>query len=504
MLIAQVAEIFDTYIGRASPDLPLSPFLKLLGMIKKEKKMSKIKKFFNNFNLFFYHYFEKKINNKKDTNKVPIDNKNENDEIKFKISNFQNYIDDLTNFYYNGKRYILNKDKLIYLLYRLSLSKYIIRIVCDFCNCYVYNKNIINITNLSKALNSVSNCYIEISDESNQIILDIVFIQLKENEYYSKDKIAKINKNNIYMTKQDNYNFDVDVVYTYVDSKDEKWKKNWIQCFGEINYDQDRYTSHNELKYSLRSINQYMPWVRKIFIVSNCTKPKWLNENQQVIWVDHISIFPSKYDLPTFNSHAIESCLHRIPHLGEHFIYFNDDVFLNKLVHKSTFFNSARMSINFCEPYEVAFWNTQILNEPGYQHAANNVQKIIYKDFNYMPRYLMQHAPHAIIKSVLQEIESRYFSYIEETRKHKVRDKDDISTISFFYPHYAQLLGRSIHRPSRCAIVRENNYKKILRDNFKYSFLCFNSWNEKNLEFCNAINNFFDSRFFIIPKWEYK
>lgn len=113
-----------------------------------------------------------------------------------------------------------------------------------------------------------------------------------------------------------------------------------------------------------------MPWVRRIYIVSNCSKPKWLKESNRIIWVDHTSIFPSSTDLPTFNSHAIESCLHRIPNLGEYFIYFNDDVFLNKYVHQSIFFNSAGMSINFCEPYEVAFWTPELLHEVGYQHAA--------------------------------------------------------------------------------------------------------------------------------------
>ena len=34
--------------------------------------------------------------------------------------------------------------------------------------------------------------------------------------------------------------------------------------------------------------------------------------------------------LPTFSSPAIEANLHRIPGLSEHFLYFNDDVFLGK------------------------------------------------------------------------------------------------------------------------------------------------------------------------------
>lgn len=84
--------------------------------------MSKIKKFITNPNLFFYDYFRKKIGIKKD-------NKNNLNTESFKISNFQNYIDDITDYKYKGKIYIHNKEKFLYLLYRLSLSKCTIRIV---------------------------------------------------------------------------------------------------------------------------------------------------------------------------------------------------------------------------------------------------------------------------------------------------------------------------------------------------------------------------------------
>lgn len=33
--------------------------------------------------------------------------------------------------------------------------------------------------------------------------------------------------------------------------------------------------------------------------------------------------------LPTFNSHAIEINIHKIEGLAEHFVYFNDDTFIN-------------------------------------------------------------------------------------------------------------------------------------------------------------------------------
>lgn len=52
--------------------------------------------------------------------------------------------------------------------------------------------------------------------------------------------------------------------------------------------------------------------------------------------MDHREIIDHDY-LPTFNSHVIEANLHKIPNLSEHFIYFNDDVFVAKPLQKAIF-----------------------------------------------------------------------------------------------------------------------------------------------------------------------
>ncbi len=459
--------------------------------------MSKIRKFIKNPNLFFYDFFRKRMQNTVYKNKIGALH---SDAELLEISEFQSHINDITDFVYKGRRYIHNKEKFIYLLHRLSLSKCTIRIVCKFFAIY---SDAISLEELFQKLKNTSNCYIELCKVPFFISLDIVFTTFKDNIYHSNGDARKVSIYNLNEIYKDHYDFDVDVVYTYVDSKDEQWGNAWKKYFGEENFDPERYASHDELKYSLRSLNQFMPWIRKIYIVSNCAKPKWLNENERIIWVDHTSIFPSQTDLPNFNSHAIESCLHRIKNLGERFIYFNDDVLLNKSVYKSDFFNSAGMSINFREPYEVAFWTSDALQIPaGYQHAAINGQNILYRDFGYTPRYMMQHTPHSVLKSVLQNMETRYFSLFEEVRRHKIRSIDDISPLSFFYPHYAFLMGKSEHKTAKCTIIRESNYAKIIKRNHQYTFLCFNSWHNDNTNFYEKTLEFFETRYLVKPEWE--
>lgn len=57
-----------------------------------------------------------------------------------------------------------------------------------------------------------------------------------------------------------------------------------------------------ELKYSLRSVSQYLPWINKIYIVIDNQVPSWLNtEHPKIKIIDHKDILPADA-LPTFNS----------------------------------------------------------------------------------------------------------------------------------------------------------------------------------------------------------
>ena len=139
--------------------------------------------------------------------------------------------------------------------------------------------------------------------------------------------------------------FDIDLVYLWVDGSDPVWlaKKNAV-C-GAVISDAatngvGRYVDNDELKYSLRSIECYAPWVRKIFIVTDSQIPKWLDtSNPRIKIVDHKEIIPGQY-LPCFNSSVIEHFICKIPGLSEHFLYANDDMFINRCVSPEDFFAS--------------------------------------------------------------------------------------------------------------------------------------------------------------------
>ena len=89
----------------------------------------------------------------------------------------------------------------------------------------------------------------------------------------------------------------------------------------------NRFIDNEELRYSLRSVEMYAPWVRHVWIVTNGQVPAWLNlSNPHVSVVTHADIFRNATHLPSFSSPAIEANLHRIPGLASRFVYLNDDV----------------------------------------------------------------------------------------------------------------------------------------------------------------------------------
>lgn len=104
-----------------------------------------------------------------------------------------------------------------------------------------------------------------------------------------------------------------------------------------------RYEDNEELRFSLRSVDEFAPWVRRVFLVTNGQVPAWLRlDHPRLRIVTHKEIFRNSSHLPTFNSAAIEMHLHRIPNLARRFIYMNDDVFFGAPIHPDDFFTRAR------------------------------------------------------------------------------------------------------------------------------------------------------------------
>ena len=145
----------------------------------------------------------------------------------------------------------------------------------------------------------------------------------------------------------------IDLVYTWCDGADPVFRKRKEQRLKELGLQVEednsgavRYANHDELRYSLRSVQKYLPWVRKIYIVTDKQRPSWFVEHEKIHFVDHTEIIPQEL-LPTFSSVTIEMYLSRIPGLAENFIYLNDDIFINRPMNPSDFFSEGQPIVRF-------------------------------------------------------------------------------------------------------------------------------------------------------------
>ena len=125
----------------------------------------------------------------------------------------------------------------------------------------------------------------------------------------------------------DHVAFPIDAVFTWVDGADPLWRQRKDSALGrdaalpihDAAANGSRYANRDELRYSLRSVAYFAPWIGHIYLVTDDQIPSWLDHTHpDLTVVPHREIFGTTGVLPTFNSHAIEAMLHRIPGLSEH------------------------------------------------------------------------------------------------------------------------------------------------------------------------------------------
>lgn len=138
----------------------------------------------------------------------------------------------------------------------------------------------------------------------------------------------------------------MDAVITYVDGSDPLWQEDYCK---KVNVPamNKRYRDWGTLKYLLRGIENFLPFVENVFLLVSRESqvPEWVDRSNLKI-ITHDQIMPSK-SIPTFNSSMIEMFIHKIPGLSEQFLYFNDDMFPIRPCSEETFFPGGRPRIGF-------------------------------------------------------------------------------------------------------------------------------------------------------------
>lgn len=145
-----------------------------------------------------------------------------------------------------------------------------------------------------------------------------------------------------------NNNFPVDIVITWVDTSDKKWQNRYENTLNKPFMRTERGSPEysrpdTELCLCLELIRKNIPWIRKIFIVTQQQDPTCRKENE--ILIDHSMLGLGL----VFNSLAIETSLYKIPGLSEHFLYLNDDFYVVKKIRRDMFFTEEGKTIIYLD-----------------------------------------------------------------------------------------------------------------------------------------------------------
>ena len=178
-----------------------------------------------------------------------------------------------------------------------------------------------------------------------------------------------------------------------------------------------RYRDLGELRYALRSIHTYAPWIRKIFLVvsdKNRQVPYWLDKNHpRITIVEHLDIWEDPSLLPTFDSNKIDCHFHRIPGLSDDFLYFNDDMMLTRplSLYGDLWNSTAKETIFYLESFD---FHTNLTLAKGWHRVLASTHNLFvqkYGERSMVKGHKRQfaHTPYFYNKKIWNEMRSKAF-----------------------------------------------------------------------------------------------
>lgn len=258
----------------------------------------------------------------------------------------------------------------------------------------------------------------------------------------------------------DDIDFPIDAVITWVDAADPAWRhrrdraaeaeagagrpsgSDWPAGAAGIDLAENRYRDRGELRYCLRSIAAYAPWVRRVFLVTDDQAPAWLAvDHPGVTVIDHSELSMEPAAPAVFNSHAIESRLHHIPGLAEHFLYFNDDIFLGRPQRPQNYFLPSGLPKVFHDWRAVdpgsragddVFTSSQKVTRQAVEEAVGRTYP-----------HILAHTPYPLTRSAFARVEELLPGRLAATARSVFRSADDLAPVTLA-AHLALAEGHAV------------------------------------------------------------
>lgn len=306
-------------------------------------------------------------------------------------------------------------------------------------------------------------------------------------------------------------NYEIDFVIPWVDDTEQNWQRERAKYQQTEDEDGEsvRFRNWDNLKYWFRGVEKYAPWVRTVHLITWGHLPDWINEyHPKLHIVKHQDYIPKRF-LPTFNSHTIELNMHRIEGLAEHFVYFNDDIFLLRPLRKQDFFRNGKPCdmlafqptvANPDNPIMSHVFLNNILVLSKYVNKRDNVRRHpgnyfrigyppLYFFYNLLelafPRYTglyTVHGPAPFCKKTFMDMWNREEELLSATCSHRFRNQLDVN--QYLIREWQKLNGefhaKNITREYAYFNIKSKN-DRLLQILYKQSkkMICINDSDEK-------------------------
>ena len=246
----------------------------------------------------------------------------------------------------------------------------------------------------------------------------------------------------------------IDFVIPWVDGSDTAWLAQKAQYTGSSMGIEDsaaRYRDWSLLRYWFRGVERFAPWVRKVHFVTWGHYPEWLNlDHPKLNLVRHEDYIPTDY-LPTFSANTIELNLHRIDDLAEHFVYFNDDMFLTAPCAPTDFFVkglpklsavATPLRVGYGDWFFMSIVDNAVINQHfkfhevirknplkwfNFAYGANMLRTLTVLPYPYFCGIMEFHLPNPFIKGVFEEVWAAEPDLLDQTCHNRVRSTFDVN-----------------------------------------------------------------------------
>jgi len=308
-------------------------------------------------------------------------------------------------------------------------------------------------------------------------------------------------------------NYPIDFVVPWLDSTDPEWQKSLKKYKSNSGIYEDatdkRYRDWGLFRYWFRGVEKYAPWVNKVHLITCGHYPEWLDlDHPKLNFVRHEDYIPKEF-LPVFNVNPIEINLHRIESLSEHFVYFNDDIFMKAPLDKSWFFKDGlpcdsgvmsalsgsgftRMVMNsnvIANKYKV---KREVLKQKplkwfNLKYKKQLIFNILLLPWGEFTGFYDYHLANAYLKSTFTEVWEKEEELLLNTSARKFRHDLDLNQAVFrnwqlvnnnFHPVNKHLLGDF-------CLVGKTPFNEVLSklNSSKKPIICLNDHDPENLDY---------------------